>query len=60
VIWNIINADFTRADIYSVSFQKSVSQLSAVADGNYTISLLVTNSDMTDNEFMNGIWEFNS
>lgn len=60
VVLTILNADFTRADDYIVSFERSVAQLSAVADGSYTISLLVTNSSMTDNEFMTGIWEFKS
>lgn len=58
VIWDILNADFTRVDNFTISFQKSVSDLSSVSDGNYTISLLVTNTDMTNNEFIKGTWSF--
>lgn len=60
VIWTILNASFTRPDINTASFQKSISDLSSVTDGVYTISLLVTNTEMTNNEFMTGTWEFKS
>lgn len=60
VIWNILNSDFSRPDIYTVKFQKSVSDLSSVINAPYTISLLVTNSDMINNEIMNGQWNFSS
>jgi hypothetical protein len=60
VIWNIANGSFTRPDIYTASFEKSIAEVGAVADGNYTISLLVTNTQMTSNEYMIGTWEFKS
>lgn len=60
VVWNVQNADFTRADNYTISFSKSVAQLSSVTDGIYTITLLVTNTDMTNNQYMQGTWKFGS
>ncbi len=58
VIWDIINADFSRPDIYTVSFQKSVAELSTVISALYTISLLATNTEMINNEIMDGQWQF--
>jgi hypothetical protein len=60
IVWNIENNQFTRADIYSVSFTKTVSQVSSVAAGLYSASLLVTNSTMTNNEVIYGTWQFKS
>ncbi len=60
IIWDVLNADFTRPDNFTIRFQKSVSDLSSVTNGLYIISLLVTNTDMTNNEYMTGQWEFKS
>lgn len=60
VIWDITNGLFTRPDNYTISFEKTVAQVAAVDDGFYTISLLVTNSTMTDYEWINGTWQFKS
>ena len=58
IIWDVLNADFTRPDNFTIRFQKSISDLSSVANGLYNMSFLVTNTDMTDNEYMVGLWEF--
>ncbi len=55
-IWDVTS--FTRADNYTISFTKSIAQVGAVTAGNYTISLLVTNTDMTANQYMTGTWSF--
>jgi len=58
IIWDVLNADFTRPDNFTIRFQKSISELSAVPIGLYVMSFLVTNTDMTNNEYMTGLWEF--
>ena len=60
VIWEIQNADFTRPFDYEIYFEKSVAEVGAVDDGNYTISLLATNDEWTDNEILIGTWSFQS
>lgn len=59
IIWNIQNADFTRPNDYTIFFEKTVNEVGSVDVGNYIISLLQTNNDMTNNEIMNGTWYFN-
>lgn len=59
-VWTILNADFSRPDDYTIYFEKSVSDVNAVPAGNYIISLLATNTEMTDNEIMNGTWQFSN
>jgi hypothetical protein len=58
IIWEIANADFTRPNNYTIYFEKSQPQVEAVAVGNYTISLLATNNDWTNNEILKGTWAF--
>lgn len=59
-IWDVVNADFTRPTGSRIRFVKTISNVQAVPDGSYTISLLVTNSTSTNDEFVNGTYQFAS
>lgn len=53
-VWTINNADFTRPNNYTVSFEKSQATINALATGIYTFSFKVTNTDVTNDEWVSG------
>jgi len=58
IVWEVINAEFTRPENYRIYFEKTQLEVEAVDVGNYVISLLATNDNWTNNEIMTGIWSF--
>lgn len=56
-VWTINNGDFSRPSTGQITFTKTVSQVQALSNGLYTISLLVTKSGATNDEYMTGTFQ---
>ena len=57
VVWDVVNADFSRPSTGNLTFTKTQSEIYAMPTGIYTMELLVTKAGVVNDVYLTGYYE---